>query len=59
VIRARGADPCLDVDPGVDPGLDPLLVRNALEQSGVPVTDGDWTGTMLDAYTALALVRGP
>jgi thermitase len=42
-----------------DPGLDPLLVRNALEQSGVVVTDGDWTGTMLDAYTALALVRGP
>jgi|GEM_PF-2409054 len=42
-----------------DPGLDPLLVRNALEQSGVAVTDGDWTGTMLDAYAALALVQAP
>jgi hypothetical protein len=42
-----------------DPGLDPLLVRNALEQSGVPVSDGDWTGTMLDAYAALALVQAP
>jgi hypothetical protein len=42
-----------------DPGLDPLLVRNALEQSGVALTDGDWTGTMLDAYAALALVQAP
>jgi len=43
----------------VDPGLDPLLVRNALRQSGVPIQDGGWTGTVLDMAASTALIVGP
>ena len=42
-----------------DPGLDPLLVRNALQQSGVPIQDGAWTGKVLDMAAAAALIVSP
>ena len=41
-----------------DPGLDPLIIRNAILQSGVPVQDGDWTGTIPDTLAAVTLVWG-
>lgn len=42
-----------------DPGLDPLLIRNALQQAGVPIQDGPWAGMVLDMAATTALVVGP
>ncbi len=42
-----------------DPGLDAVLVRNAIEQAGVVLQDGTWTGRVLDALAAVSLVQTP
>ena len=42
-----------------DPGLDPVLIRNALQQVGVPIQDGPWAGMVLDMAATTALVVGP
>jgi len=42
-----------------DPGLDPVLIRNALQQTGVPIQDGPWAGMVLDMAATTALVVGP
>lgn len=40
-----------------DPELDPVLVMDALEQGGVPLSDGGWEGRLLDVEATLDLIH--
>ncbi len=38
---------------GVDPGLDRYLVLQTLEQTGKPISDGTWSGRLLDVQLSV------